>query len=222
MNRILCTSILLLASVWLNSCSDGSEYEVAMCVLADVSGTYADEKKNIAAITKAHILSRMKANDSLFFMRIDSNSYNEGDLIASMVLHHIPSKANTQKLAMASELDKFAKAKTRARYTDISGAMLNCTDFLNDTKSGNRVMVIFSDMQEELKPGIKRSFTKDQFKGIHIIAMNVIKLKSDSANPEFYRKKLQSWEKRTLASGALSFNVFTSEEKIPEFIEGLR
>ncbi|MBN1378596.1 MAG: VWA domain-containing protein [Gammaproteobacteria bacterium] len=222
MNRILAFLLSILAISLLNGCSDSKAYEAAMCVLADTSGTYAEEKKNIASITKSKILANMKAGDSMFFMRIDSNSYNEGDLIASMTLDYIPSKANKQKLIMASELDKFAKDKTKSRYTDISGAMLNCTDFLNDTESGNRLIIVFSDMKEELKPGIKRSFTKDQFKNIHFIAMNVIKLKGDSANPEVYREKLGQWEKRTLAAGALSFNVFNDMEKIPEFIEQLR
>ena len=222
MNRIIYSSFLLLVFGFLNSCSDSKDYEAAMCVLADVSGTYADEKKNIALITKSKILANMKAGDSLFFMRIDSNSYNEGDLIANLVLDYIPSKANKQKLAMAGELDRFARAKTRARYTDISGAMLNCTDFLNDTESGNRLIIVFSDMKEELKPGISRSFTDDQFRDIHIIAMNVIKLDADSADPDVYRKKLKDWEDRTLASGALSFNVFNDKDKIPEFIEQLR
>ena len=222
MKRRIYSGLLLLVFVSLNSCSDSKIYEAAMCVLADVSGTYADEKKNIAHITKSKILANMKAGDSLFFMRIDSNSYNEGDLIASMVLDYVPSKANKQKLAMGAELNRFAQAKTRARYTDISGAMLNCTDFLNDTESGNRLIIIFSDMKEELKPGISRSFTEDQFKDIHLIAMNVIKLDADSADPDVYRKKLKDWEDKTMASGALSFNVFNDKDKIPEYIERLR
>jgi hypothetical protein len=222
MNRISRSILLVSAFALLNSCSDSKAYEAAMCVLADVSGTYAEEKKNIANITKSKILTAMQAGDGLYFIRIDSNSYNEGDLIASLVLDYIPSRANTQKLAMSLELDKFAKDKTRSRYTDISGAMMNCTDFLRNTESGNKVMIIFSDMKEELKPGTRRSFAKDQLEGIHIIAMNVIKLNADSANPEVYRKKLKEWEDRTLAAGALSFNIFSDQEKIPEFIHRLR
>ena len=95
-------------------------------------------------------------------------------------------------------------------------------DFLDDTESGNRLIIVFSDMKEELKPGISRSFTEDQFKDIHFIAMNVIKLQADSADPEVYRSKLKDWEQRTLAAGALSFNVFNDESKIPEFIGQLR
>ena len=222
MNRILYFLLLVLAFPLVNGCSDSKAYEAAICVLADVSGTYAGEKQNIADITKSKILAKMKAGDSLFFMRIDSNSYNEGDLIAKLTLDYIPSNANKQKLAMAAALDKFAKDSTRARYTDISGAMMNCTDYLNDTESGNRLMVIFSDMKEELKPGTSRSFTKDQFSNIHFIAMNVIKLNADSDNPNIYRKKLKKWEDSTLNAGALSFNVFNDKDKIPEFIDRLR
>lgn len=222
MNTISRVILLLTAFTLLNSCTDSKAYEAAMCVLADVSGTYAEEKRNIASIAKSNVLTAMQAGDSLYFIRIDSNSYNEGDLIASIVLDYIPSKANAQRLTMAEALDKFATDKTRSRYTDISGAMMNCTDFLRNTDSGNKVMIIFSDMKEELKPGTTRSFSANQLEGIHIIAMNVIKLTADSANPEVYRKKLKVWEDRVLDAGALSFNIFSDREKIPEFINNLR
>ena len=193
-----------------------------MCALADVSGTYADEKKNIAKITKSRIVTKMLPGDSLFFIRIDSNSYNEGDLIASLKLDYIPSKANEQKMAMGKKLDAFAKAKTRARHTDISGAMMLCTDYLNTTKSGNRVIFVFSDMKEELQPGVKREFAEDEFDNIHIAAMNVIKLDADTMDPTVYRNRLENWKKRTLEAGAKSWEVFNDSVRIPEFMEQLR
>lgn len=214
--------VLLCLCGSLYGCSDNAAYEAAMCALADVSGTYADEKKNIVKITKARIISKMLPGDSLFFIRIDSNSYNEGDLIASLKLDYIPSKANEQKIAMAAKLDKFGKAKTRARHTDISGAMMLCTDYLNTTKSGNRVIFVFSDMKEELQPGVKRDFAEDEFENIHVAAMNVIKLNADSADPTVYRSRLEQWKNRTLEAGASSWEVFNDSVRIPEFIENLR
>ena len=220
--KLILTPGLLMALLCLPSCSDNKAYEAAMCALADVSGTYADEKNNIVKITKSKILSKMLPGDSLFFIRIDSNSYNEGDLVANLTLDYIPSKANKQKLNMATKLDEFANANTRARFTDISGAMMLCSDYLNTTESGNRVIFVFSDMKEELKPGTTREFATDEFEGIHIAAMNVIKLNADSADPKIYRDRLDNWEKRTKASGALSWEIFNDSVKIPEYIENLR
>ena len=213
---------LLLAAVALHGCSDNAAYETAVCALADVSGTYADEKEEIVKITKARIIAKMLPGDSLFFIRIDSNSYNEGDLVANLRLDYTPSKANQQKVAMGARLDEFAQAKTRSRYTDISGAMMLCTDHLNSTKSGNRAIFVFSDMKEELQPNVKRQFAADEFDNVHVAAMNVIKLQADSANPTIYRNRLEEWEKRVMDAGAASWGVFNDSARIPEFIQQLR
>jgi len=221
MKRHIPIGLLMLASL-LGGCSDNAAYETAMCVLADVSGTYADEKHNIAKITKAGVVSQLLPGDSLFFIRIDSNSYNEGDLIAKLTLDYIPSKANQQRLAFAEKLDEFAKSKTRARYTDISGAMLLCKDFLKDVNSGNKAILLFSDMKEELKPGTTREFAKDEFDGIDIAAMNVIKLNADSADPKVYRDRLDHWEKKVTAAGAKSWSVILDAINVPDYVEQLR
>ncbi len=210
------------ATILLQGCSDNAAYEAAVCVLADVSGTYADEKEEIVKITKSRIVSKMLPGDSLFFIRIDSNSYNEDDLIANLQLDYTPSKANQQKIAMGSRLDEFAQAETRSRYTDISGAMMLCTDHLNTTKSGNRILFVFSDMKEELKPNLKRQFAADEFENIHVAAMNVIKLNADSANPKVYRDRLSEWEERILNAGAHSWGVFNDSARIPDYIQQLR
>lgn len=221
MRRLAYTGLALLAAS-LGSCSDNKAYEIAMCALADVSGTYADEKPNIVKITKSRIITKMLPGDSLFFIRIDSNSYNEDDLIASLTLDYIPSKANQQKLAMAKKMDEFASSPTRSKFTDVSGAMMLCTDYLNATESGNKVIFVFSDMKEELKPGTVRDFADDEFKGINVAAMNVIKLDADSADPTQYRERLDKWEKRVKKAGALSWEVFNDSVHIPEFLEKLR
>ena len=94
-----------------------------------------------------------------------------------------------------------------------------CSDFLKATKSGTQVMFIFSDMKEELPNGVKRNFEDDEFKGIDIAAMNVIKLNKDSANPDVYRKRLKKWNKRIMSSGANSWSTLLDATKIQEFID---
>ena len=79
-------------------------------------------------------------------------------------------------------------------------------------------MFVFSDMNEELPKGVVRKFTGDEFDGIDIVAMNIIKLKKDSSNPEVYRARLQEWEERTLGSGARSWKTLVDATKIPEYI----
>jgi hypothetical protein len=203
-------------------CSDSKQYETAMCALIDVSGTYAHEKANVVRTIKAGLLPGLEPGDSLFFITIDSNSYTEEDLIAKVTLDYIPSKANEQTLAFAKTLDEFAKTNLRSSHTDISGAMMLCSDYLRNTGSGNRSIIIFSDMQEELQPGLKREFKPTEFEGTDIAALNVIKLSKDSTDPEIYRQRMIDWEKRVLAAGAKSWTLILDATKIPEYIERLK
>lgn len=211
------TSTLLLAS-----CSDNKQYETAICALTDISGTYAKEKKGMAKIIKAGIIPKLLPGDNLFLIAIDSNSYDEKNVKGKLTLDYRPSKANDQRIGFAGVLNKFAASKTRSRYTDISGAMMLCSGYLKNTQAGTQIMFIFSDMKEELKQGIKRSFDKDEFENINIAAMNVIKLNADKINPQIYRKRIKKWKKRVLKHSAASWNSSLSPTDISEYIDDLR
>lgn len=219
--RNLIKHVLLAISVssMVAACTDSKEYETSFCTLVDISGTYSGEKKSVVNIVKAGILPEMIPGDSLFFVKIDSNSYAEENLVTKLTLDYRPTQANTQKLALSKTLDKFGKSRAKSNLTDISGAMMLCSDFLKATQSGTQVIFVFSDMKEELPKGVVRNFAKDEFEGIDIAAMNVIKLNKDSTNPEVYRKRLKKWNKRIINSGASSWTTLLDATKIQEFID---
>lgn len=217
------TAVFILAvAALLSSCSDNKQYETAICALADISGTYAKEKKNMVKIIKAGIIPRLVPGDSLFLITIDSSSYDEENMKAKLTLDYRPSQANKQRIAFAGVLDKFAKNKVSAQFTDISGAMMLCSGYLKSTLAGTQVMFIFSDMKEELKPGIKRSFNKDEFENINLAAMNVIKLNEDNVNPQVYRSRMKKWEKRVLKHSAESWNATLTPTDISTYIDDLK
>ncbi len=83
-------------------------------------------------------------------------------------------------------------------------------------------MFVFSDMKEELPGGVVRRFKPDEFDGINIVAMNVIKLNKDSANPEVYRSRLEGWDTRLIKSGAKSWDTLIDASKIQEFIFAMK
>ena len=199
-------------------CTDSKQYETSYCSLVDVSGTYAGEKSSVVNTVKAGIVPQMIPGDSLFFVKIDSNSYSEDNLITKLTLDYRPTRANSQKLAVAGKLDDFGKGKARSNLTDISGALMLCSDYLKATRSGTKVMFVFSDMNEEFPAGVVRKFADDEFDGIDIVAMNIIKLNKDSVNPEVYRNRLKQWHQRATASGARSWNTLIDVTKIPEYI----
>ena len=222
MKKISYQSVFLLGVLMITGCSDNKAYETSICALADVSGTYASEKSNMVNIIKAGLLPQMVPGDSIFLIMIDSNSYAEDNLISKMTLAYRPTEANKQKLIFSNGLDKFAKSNDKSKLTDISGAMMLCSDYLKDTKSGTQLMFIFSDMKEELPAGVKRNFKKDEFAGMDIAAMNVIKLNKDSDDPEIYRKRLEDWEKRLGKSGVKSWATLIDVTKLSEYVRNVK
>jgi len=214
--------MLLLGTATVAGCSDNKAYETSVCALADVSGTYAREKASMVKLIKTGILPRLTAGDSIFLIAIDSNSYTQDNLIGKITLDYRPSEVAKQKMAFSKKLDDFAKGNLKSKHTDISGAMMLCSDYLKDTGSGTQMIFVFSDMKEELPPGIKRNFKADEFKGMNIAAMNVIKLNKDTADPERFRKRLEQWEKRLDKADAKSWNTILDATKLKEYWDSIK
>jgi hypothetical protein len=215
MNRASMVALALLAG----SCSSGAQYAQAIVALVDVSGTYADQRPEVVNVIRKGLLPRLTPGDTLVVIRIDGESYRKDNVEASMTLDVRPSKANAQKLQLASALDAFSHKQIRAAHTDIRGAMMLGADYLRETNAGRRTMVIFSDMEEDLPRGVKRELAADELKGVRILAMNVKRLGHDNANPTAYRARLSNWEKHLTSHGAREFKVVLEPEKLADLLE---
>ncbi len=220
--RTLYATLISVSALALGACSDNKDYETAICALADISGTYAKEKKSMVNIIKAGILPKMLPGDSLYLITIDSSSYDEENIKAKLTLDYRPSQANQQRLEFSETLDKFASEKTTSRHTDISGAMMLCAGELKKTMAGTQLMFIFSDMKEELKPGLKRNFNPDEFQNMDIAAMNVIKLNADNVNPQKYRSRMEKWDTRVMAHSAKSWTADLDPAAMTDYIDDRR
>jgi hypothetical protein len=168
-------------------------------MLLDTSGTYTEE------ITKAqnianYLLGTLVSGDSLALARIDSESFSEKDIIAKMTFDSRPSHANQQKRGFRAQLDRFVTSVNGSSHTDITGGMLQATEWLNETNAGHKFILIFSDLEEDLREGYIRDFTID-LTGIRIVALNVTKLRSDQIDPREYLDRLGTWEGRVESGG---------------------
>jgi hypothetical protein len=202
---------LLLAAA---ACSEGRSEARAVAVLVDVSGTYADRIPDVARIVRAGVLPGIRPGDTFLVVRIGEQSYSDDALVKRVTLDERPSRANAQKLDLARELDRFASSQKRARYTDISGALLFASEHLKKTGAGHRAIVIFSDMREELPKGAKRTLEQDELAGTDVLAMNVKRLAADVNDPAAYRARLADWGKRLTAAGAASWKVVLDPEEL--------
>ena len=216
---LLSTALTALA---LAACSDGSHYQQAVAVLIDVSGTYADQKPEVARIVKRELLPSLVPGDTIAILRIDSASYEKENLEALVTLDRRPSRANAQKLALAKRLDAFAAREERSEFTDIPGAMMLAAEYLRETGAKSRAILLFSDMQADLPPGAKRTFGEHEFDGVRVIAMNVKKLESDNANPDEFRGRLAHWEKDVTRAGAGGWETFLDAAKLSPYLAAIR
>lgn len=206
----------------LAGCGEGRRYDQALCVLIDVSGTYADQREEVVRILKSEVLPSIEPGDTLLVLRIDGESYEKENVEVLVTLDARPSRANAEKLGIAQRLDELATRKVAARHTDIPGAMMLGSEYLRELASGSRVMLIFSDMEEDLAPGTRRTLGPDELADTHVVAMNVKHLRADSVDPAAFRSRLANWEKRVLASGALGWRTFMDPSKLGDYLSSIR
>jgi hypothetical protein len=222
MNHPLMSLTAIFLALCLSACNDESRYDQAICVLIDDSGTYSDQKLEVVRILKREVLPAMEPGDTLLVIRIDGLSYEKDNVEALMTLDERPSRANAQKLALAQTLDEMAQAARPSNHTDIPGAMMLASEYLEELATGSRVMLVFSDMEEDLAPGTRRDLAKDEFEGIWVAAMNVKRLNSDNADPNGFRKRLADWETRVLDAGGLGWRTFMDAAKLGEYLGEVR
>ena len=218
LGAILAATLLAL----LTACTDESRYDQAICVLIDESGTYSDQKQEVVRILKREVLPAMEPGDTLLVIRIDGESYEKENVEALMTLDTRPSRANAQKLALARKLDLFALQNRPSEHTDIPGAMMLGNEYLAELASGSRVMLVFSDMKEDLAPGTRRNLSPSEFDGVWVAAMNVKRLGSDNADPSLFRQRLAAWEHRVLESGGLGWRTFMDASKLADYLGEVR
>lgn len=168
-------------------------------MLIDTSGTYTKELGKAQNIIK-FLLAKLNPGDSFAVARIDTGSFSEKDIVAKVTLDDRPSMANQQKRIFAEEVDEFVRKVKPASYTDITGAVLQAVEFLNEKDPGRKTILIFSDLKEDLDKGYIRDI-EFKLKGFQVIALNVTKLASDNYNPKQYLARLEKWQTRVEAGG---------------------
>ena len=161
-------------------------------MLLDTSGTYRIELKKAQQII-SYTLSRLDAKDTFAVARIDTGSFSEKDIVAKTTFDDRPSMVNRQKRMFAEDISDFVDNVKSSPYTDITGGLLQAVEFLNEKNTGVKMILIFSDLKEDLKEGYVRDFSFD-LDGFSVIALNVTKLRSDNVDPREYLSRLEEWQ----------------------------
>lgn len=210
-------SFLILASLVFGGCGDSRSHSNGVYMLLDTSGTYVKELDKARRIIN-FLLASLNSGDTLAVARVETKSFSEKDIIAKVNFDRRPSHANQQKRTFNKQIDEFAeKGQKGSAYTDITGAIIQGAMFLNEANNGNKTILIFSDMQEELQKGVVRDFPI-KLNNIHVVAVNVTKLGTDNVDPRRYLGRLNKWEKRVLDAGAASWKVINDLDHLEEIL----
>jgi hypothetical protein len=209
--------VLSLPALALAGCADQKSHAQAVYMLVDTSGTYAEEVGKAQLIVN-YLLGALNSGDSLAVARVRSRSFSEKDIIAKATFDGRPSQANAQKRAFRSEMEAFARSARGSAYTDITGGLIQGAMFLNETGAGKKTILIFSDMQEELDKATLRDFPID-LKSIRVVAVNVVKLKTDNIDPRRYMGRLEDWQKRVKDAGAAEWLVINDIEHLDRLLK---
>lgn len=196
MSRLPIVFVLLIV---LAGCGSQPDPYRGVYLLLDTSGTYTAELKKAQQIIN-YYLGTLTAGDSFAVARIDSGSFSEKDIIAKVTFDGRPSQMNAQKREFANAVNEFVESVDSAQYTDISGGLLQAVEFLNETGAGQKTILIYSDLREELPEGYKRDFDYD-LNGFKVYALNVTKLRADNVDPNLYMNRLADWQHKIEQGG---------------------
>ena len=205
----------------LAGCGSQVNHSQSVYVLVDTSGTYVKEVSKAQAVVN-YVLGNLEPGDSLAVASVKSRSFSEKDIVAKVSLSKDPIQVNAQKRLFSEQMAEFAKSTKNAhgtRYTDITGGLMQGAEFLNETGAGKKTIVIFSDMQEELDKVTVRDFPIT-LKDIRVVAVNVVKLRTDNVDPRRYLGRLEAWQKRVEAAGAREWRVINDIEHLDGVLKG--
>ena len=192
-------------------CAQKIDHNKGVYMLVDTSGTYTEELNKARAIIN-YLLGSLAPGDTMAVARIDTGSFSEKDIVAKVTFDQRPSVANTQKRAFQKQVADFVSSVAGSSHTDISGGLLQAVEYLNEAGSGQKYVLIFSDLKEELARGHVRD-VPFQLEGFNIIALNVTKLRDDIRDPKNYMQRVDQWRDKA-ESGGGAWRVINDLERL--------
>lgn len=182
------------------ACTTGNPNSKAVVLLLDTSGTYTMELGNAQRVVN-YLLGTLGAGDSFALARINSESFTEKNIIVRATFDSRPSTTNAQKRTVLDATQKFIEATTKgSTHTDITGGMLQALEYVREANAAQKIVLLFTDLQEDLEKRQIREFPID-FNGVRVIAVNVTKLSSDNIDPRNFQERQEYWKQRVEAGG---------------------
>lgn len=212
--RILRLAALLASTAALAACNLVTSTNRAVFFLFDASGTYA-KSAPAAAKAASYLVSELQPGDWIGASQISSCSFSEKEILLQQQIPETPSRAAEVKRELFGKLKTYSEQVKPTKFTDIHGALAQAAFELRQRPENERVIVVFSDMIEDLAKNCDTSDVKLDLSGISVVASNVIK--SNPADPEKYFKMLQDWEALITQAGG-KWSMASSPDQLPHLI----
>ncbi len=192
--------IAVFAALNLVACTSGNPNSKAVILLLDTSGTYTTELGQAQRVVN-YLLGTLEAGDSFAIARINSESFTEKNIIVRATFDVRPSTTNAQKRTVLDTMQKFMdEAAKGSANTDITGGVLQALEYVRETNAAQKIVLLFTDLQEDLQKRQIREFPID-FNGVRVIAVNVTKLRSDNIDPRNFQERQDYWKHRVESGG---------------------
>ncbi|MBN2517086.1 MAG: VWA domain-containing protein [Deltaproteobacteria bacterium] len=204
-------TFLIISFMIISGCTDTKTHSKGIYMLLDTSGTYAMELKKAQSII-SYLLGVLQPGDTLAVASIDTGSFSEKDIIAKVTFDTRPSISNNQKRVFQNTVNEFVSSVRSSSYTDISGGILQAIEYLNEANSGQKYILIFSDLKEELAKGHIRDVPL-HLTNFNVIALNVTKLRTDIRDPKQYLERVEAWRAK-VEKGTGNWRVINDLERL--------
>lgn len=204
-------TFLIISFMIITGCTDTKTHSKGVYMLLDTSGTYAMELKKAQSII-SYLLGVLQPGDTLAVASIDTGSFSEKDIISKVTFDTRPSISNNQKRVFQNAVNKFVSSVRSSPYTDISGGILQAIEYLNEANSGEKYILIFSDLKEELAKGHIRD-VPFHLTNFNVIALNVTKLRTDIRDPKQYLERVEEWRAK-VEKGTGNWRVINDLERL--------
>ena len=199
MKRVAALCILIALIGGMQGCSGRTDRSQGVYLLLDTSGAHAAEM-NKAREVIYFLLRTLQPGDTLFVSRIDTVSFSEKNIVAGARFDQRPSVTNAQKRSFQKKIDVFLSSVSDNKYADIAGGILQAIESMNESRSGSKYILIFSDLEEEPSKGFGRDVPL-ALNGFHLVAFNMPQLRDNKYDPKTFLGRVEEWRQKTEKGG---------------------
>lgn len=221
--RALAASLLFLATS-LSSCGVVSTVQTDRDIyyLVDISKSYqVYSERSLERLRKT--LGALRPGDKMTIGKIENCSYSDDSLLLpTHVLGGRITDANRDREWLGSQIDKIRGTLVPTPNTDIKGAFLMASQHFKRSRSGYKILVLFSDLRDDPQPGCSRDADKlIDLAGVVVVLADVSISAADQSDPQGRANRLKYWRSFATEHGAAGVEEVTGVYEVQSVIDSL-